>query len=134
MAGWRVAKSRSAWSAYCAAYSTEAPSNWSLEPRNPAIIACFARAKAAHVCACRCDTGRGRLCARRTGGGSRIRAQFRLAVQDRIHALVVHDDEDKISRRGTELDTNTSLIQRIHHRPAPLTTHLGTLVTSAPRP
>lgn len=48
-----------------------------------------------------------------------------LAVQDRICAPWVHDDQHQIGRGGTELPVNASLVELVHCRCAPFfTIHL----------
>src|SRR6201981_276590 len=69
-----------------------------------------------------------RICGSVTSFGStgnrNICSQFDLAVEDRFHASVIHDQQDQVRLLATDLETDASALQRVHGWGAPRSTEL----------
>src|SRR6202165_4334173 len=57
------------------------------------------------------------------GNGS-ISAQLNLTAQDRLHAAVIHDQQDQVRRLATDLEADTATFQRVHGWGSPRSTEL----------
>src|SRR6202042_2150530 len=55
----------------------------------------------------------------RTGGRRGLAAELHLRVEERVHAVRIHDHEHDVSRLGAELEAETPTFERIHGRRAP---------------
>src|SRR6266852_9715952 len=47
-------------------------------------------------------------------GNRSIRAQLNLAAQDRLHAAVIHDQQNQVRRLAADLEADTATFQRVH--------------------